>query len=200
MESTSQIYLEFELEKGSITGESPIGGYEKRIDIDTFAFEASTKLKTLMEVEKKADGLKRGEFMNNLEISRVTVTKPYDSSSLQLAGMMKGRRSIGGEREGVRFTSATISVDQQYIEIEDIARKYPNQILILTLYDGYIADIKLRTSESGAGAQIVETLELSFHQFEIRYWYEDRDNDGNLLSTWRPKSETYKSQRTIQGT
>jgi type VI protein secretion system component Hcp len=198
MQSTSQIYLEFEVERWTVTGESPIVGYEKRIDIDGFSFEAGTELKTLMEVKKKAEGLKSDEVMSNLKISRVTVTKPYDSSSLQLAGMMKGRDKTGTEREGVRFKSATISIDQQFIKHQ--GEKRANQILILTLNDGYIADIKLRISESGSGAQIIETIELSFHQFEITYWYEWRDEARDLKSTWRPECENYVSGHQAQGT
>jgi type VI protein secretion system component Hcp len=201
MQSTSQIYLEFELEKGDITGESPIVGYEKRIDIDTFSFEAGTKLKTFRDVEIRAENLKPRERMNNLEISRVSLTKPYDSSSPQLARMLQGRDAAGTEREGVRFVSATISVDQQYIALQDYEdiHKYANQILILKLCDGYVSNISLRTSEAGTGAQIIETVELSFHKFEVIYWYEDRDSKGNLISTWRPKAIPYATERNVHG-
>jgi type VI protein secretion system component Hcp len=152
-----------------------------------------------MEVKKKTEGLQPRDCMNNLELSQsqVTISKPYDSSSLQLAGMMKGRSGTGSEREGVKFKSATISIDQQYIAESD---KIANQILILKLWNGYVADISVRTSEAGAGAQIVETIKLSFDKFEVTYWYEDRNESGELVSTWRPCAENYASQDTVHGT
>ena len=86
------------------------------------------------------------------------------------------------------FESAKIAVDQQYIESysSDQSVKYRNEILILTLYDGCISNISLRASEAGAGAQILEEIELAFHDFEIVYYAEERTDKGLLKETWRP--------------
>lgn len=181
MDNTTQIYLNVILESGAIEGESTAGGYEGQMDIDGFDFAATAKKGALKDVQK---GVKA-----NLDMSRVTLSKVFDGASLRLASAMRERK---------RFTTATISVDQQYTTRGD-AEKIANQILIIDLLDGYIADIKLRTSESGAGAQIKEDIELSFHNISIVYYAEKRDDKTRLLTTdWRPEPWTYASDRKIQ--
>jgi type VI protein secretion system component Hcp len=184
MESTTQLYLQFTLERGSIAGEAEAGGYEGRIDIDSFTFSAKAKLDTLKDIEEART------VKNNLDFNRVTVTKVFDRASLQLARMLRGPRqgAPGRDRKGERFTVARISMDQQYIESysSDESAKYANEILIVNLLDGCISDIKLRTSEAGAGAQIREDIELAFRDFEIIYYAEDRSDAGKLQDTWRP--------------
>jgi type VI protein secretion system component Hcp len=186
MDTTTQIYLEITPERGSVIGETRAGGYEQRIDLDSFSFNAKAKINTLGDVTAKS-------VKHNVDLKRVTLTKVFDDSSLQLAGMLKGRQSKGTEREGDRFSLAKIAVDQQYVESysTDESAKYANEVLIFNLFDGYVASISFRTSESGAGAQILETIELSFHDFEIVYYAEDRSEAGALRDTWRPVRLSY---------
>jgi type VI protein secretion system component Hcp len=181
MDNTTQIYLNVVLDSGAVPGESTAGGYEGQIDIDGFNFAATAKKNVLKDVQK---GVKA-----NLDLNRVTISKVFDGASLHLANAMRNRK---------RFSTATISVDQQFV-FDDVD-KIANQILIIDLLDGYIADIKLRTSESGAGAQIKEDIELSFHNISIVYYAEERDEKTRLLTTdWRPKPWTYVSQNEVQG-
>ena len=191
MDTTTQIYLQITPKKGSVSGEARAGGYEDRIDIENFSFNAKAKTDSLdgvsaKKIEVSLEG--KGKSLHNLDVNRVTVSKVFDKASLQLAGMLKGRAVGGSEREGDRFESAKIAVDQQYIESysSDQSVKYRNEILILTLYDGCISNISLRASEAGAGAQILEEIELAFHDFEIVYYAEDRTDKGLLKETWRP--------------
>ena len=185
MESTTQIYLEMTLEKGGgVLGESGAGGYENRIDIDGFQFGASAKKQSLKDIQK-------GNVVANLDFERVTVSKVFDRSSLLLAGVLSRHD---------RFSEVKIAVDQQYVD-PDWAGKVRNEILIVYLYAGYIADIKFRTSEGGkSGASIKEDITLSFHNCTIYYYaYDgDRSTAGKLGSDYRQETWTFQTDRKIQ--
>jgi type VI protein secretion system component Hcp len=117
MDTTTQIYLQIKPKKGTVTGEASAEGYEGRIDIESFSFNAKAKTDSLDGIsEKKIKASLDGKSLHNLDVNRVTLSKVFDKSSLQLAGMLKGRAVGGNEREGDRFEYAEISVDQQYIE------------------------------------------------------------------------------------
>jgi type VI protein secretion system component Hcp len=194
METTTQIYLQITPKKGKVFGEARAEGYEGRIDIESFSFNAKAKTDSLDGVSaKKVEAALARKKLHNLDVNRVTLSKVFDKSSLQLAGMLKGRVAGGSEREGDRFETAKISVDQQYIESysSDESVKYANEILILTLFDGCISNISMRASEAGAGAQILEDVELAFHDFEIVYYAENRSEKGVLAETWRPDRWSY---------
>jgi type VI protein secretion system component Hcp len=182
MDTTTQIYLQIMLERGGyIEGDTEAGGYENRIDIEDFQFTAKAGKLSLKDLENKG-------VRNNLDISVVSISKFFDRASLQLAGVMKRRE---------RFTEAKIAVDQQYIN-PDWAGKVRNEVLILYLYQGYVADIKFRTSEANAGAQIKEDIELSFHDFRIEYYAEDRGNAGRLVQDYRWEPCIYQTSRPEQ--
>ena len=200
MDTTTQIYLQITPKKGTVFGEARAEGYEGRIDIEGFSFNAKAKADSLDGVSAKKVELARetsregkGKSLHNLDLKRVTVSKVFDRASLQLARMLKGRAIGGSEREGDRFELAKIAVDQQYIEsysgTESV--KYANEILIVNLHDGCISNISLRASEAGAGAQILEEIELAFHDFEIVYYAENRSEKGLLQETWRPDRYSY---------
>ena len=185
MESTTQIYLELMLETGALLqGEARAGGYENRIDIEGFEFSASAKKQSLKDLQKEG-------AVANLDFERVTVSKVFDRASLLLAGVLSRHE---------RFREAKIAVDQQYIDPEWIG-KVRNEILIIYLYAGYIADIKLRTSEGNVGASIKEDITLSFHNCTIYYYaYSgDRTKTGELGEDYRQETWTFQTQREEQG-
>lgn len=185
MESTAQIFLEITLENEStplaILGESVAGGYENQIGIDSFQFDAKAKKDTLKDLE--------GGVTANLDIDHVTVSKVFDRSSLLLGGVLNRHQ---------KFKEAKISVDQQYIR-GATAGKLRNETLIMWLYDGYVADIKMQTGEGSAGAAIKETVTLSFHNCTIWYYAEDRSKRGDLGSDYRTKLLTFQTEREVQG-
>lgn len=183
METTTQIYLQITLENGSVKGESTAGGYENRIDIDDFDFNAKALKQSLSE----AAG---GDVKSNLVFQPVVVTKVFDRASLQLSGAMKRRE---------RILEAKIAVDQQFIDV-DWSGKARNEILILYLYGGYIANIQLQTTEGNLGAQIKETIQISFANFRVEYYAEDRGNAGRLLDDYRWEPCIYETNRPVQGT
>lgn len=183
METTTQIYLQVTLESGAIVkGESTAGGYETRIDIDNFAFNVNALKQSLAE----ATG---GDVKSNIEFGVVIVTKVFDRASLQLAGVMRRRE---------RILEAKIAVDQQFIDV-DWSGKARNEILILYLYGGYIADIQVQTSEGDKGAQIKETIQISYANFRVEYYAEDRGNAGKLLDDYRWEPCIYETTRPVQG-
>jgi type VI protein secretion system component Hcp len=197
METTTQIYLEITLAGGgSIEGEASAGGYEGRIDIDSFSFGVSAKKQAVKDAQA-------GQIKSNLDFDTVTISKVFDRASLQLAMAMadNAEESQGPDagRKRKCFSEATISVDQQYV-LGERGPKYRNEVIIFSLYDGYIVSVKLRTSESGAGASIKEDIELSFHNFEITYYAEDRDQQGRQAdrSNWRPLAFGFKTEREVQ--
>ncbi len=196
MDTTTQIYLKIMLKGGgSVEGDSSAAGYEGQIDIDSFSFSVSAKPQAV-----KGTGAKQIEA--NLDFDSVSISKVLDRASLQLAMAMGDNdtsQGAGTGRKRKSFTEATISVDQQYVQFERTG-KYRNEVVIFSLYDGYIVKSSLRTSESGAGASIREDIELSFHNFEITYYAEQRDESGIQAdrSNWRPLAFGFKTEREVQ--
>lgn len=185
MESTAQIFLKITLKDGgTVEGEAVAGGYEGEIGIDSFQFDSKAKKDPLKDLS--------GDVSSNLDITQVTVTKVFDRSSLLLAGVLNRHQM---------FSEAKISVDQQYIAGR--GRKMRNETLIMWLYEGYIADIKMTTGEGSAGASVKETITLSFHNCTVWYYAEDRSHDagreGELGSDYRTKLLTFQTERDVQG-
>jgi type VI protein secretion system component Hcp len=182
MESTTQIYLEITPESGSVLGESLAGGYETRIDIEGFDFNITAKSKTVKDLEKL-------DTAGNLDFNRITIEKAFDRASLPLAGMLSGHN---------KFSEAKIAVDQQFVE-RSWGGKVRNEVLVIILKSGYVADIKLRTSEGRTGSSIKETVELSFHNFSIDYYaYKVDEKTGNLGSDYRLGWSGFQTDRDEQ--
>ena len=154
METTTQIYLEITTENGQLLGEAIAAGYEKRIDIDGFNLSIGSGTKgSVKDVKNKS-------AVGTLDFDRISIEKVFDRSSLLLAGMLSRHE---------KFKEAKISVDQQFV-LGDDENKIRNEVLIIHLYSGWVADIKLRTSEGNKGASIKESIALSFHRFDVDYW------------------------------
>jgi type VI protein secretion system component Hcp len=186
MESTTQIYLEITPDDSELAGESRAGGYEQRIDIDSFSLSFKAKPDTVKGVQKQ-------EVVGNFDFGRLKVVKKFDRVSLPLAGLL---------RQHEKIKEARISVDQQYVEGGET--KMRNEVLILCFYSGYIADIQLRTSEGKAGATaIVENIELSFHNFSVDYYgysgsYEGGDGQQQLGDDYRLQNASFQTNRPEQ--
>jgi type VI protein secretion system component Hcp len=185
MDSTTQIYLQMTLESGLLVfGESSAGGYESRIDLDSFEFHASAKKQSLKEVQKD-------DVSANLDFNQLTISKVFDRSSLLLAGVLNRHE---------RFKEVKIAVDQQYIH--SAVGKERNETLIINLKSGYIADFQLRTSEGEKSASIKERITLSFHNISIRYYaYDGLETTGGkqLGSDYRMETWPFETQRDEQG-
>jgi len=163
MESTTQIYLEIKPEKGDATGEAISGGYEGRIDITSFAFGIGAKPSTVK-------GSQKSDVAGNLDYDKISITKVFDDASLRLAGLLRDQR---------RFAEAKIAVDQQYVEAG--VDKFRNEVLIIYLYRGNVADFNVRTSEGQKGASIIETLSLTYQKICIDYYAYDSDSSSGKL-------------------
>jgi type VI protein secretion system component Hcp len=185
MDSTTQIYLQMTLESGLLVfGESEAGGYESRIDIDSFEFRARAKKQSLKDVEK-------GSISANLDFNELTVNKVFDRSSLLLAGVLARHE---------RFQDVKIAVDQQYIDKSVVKER--NETVIIHLTSGYIADIKFRTSEGEKSASIKEVITLSFHNISILYYaYDGIEKSGGkkLGDDYRTQPWPFATHRDEQG-
>lgn len=183
MESTTQIYLEITTANGQLLGEARAGGYENRIDIDGFNLSIGSGTKGSVK------DIKGKSAVGTLDFDRISIDKVFDRSSLLLAGMLSRHE---------KFTEAKIAVDQQFVQGDD-EDKIRNEVLIIHLYSGYVADIKFRTSEGSKGASIKETVDLSFHQFDVDYWgYKVDRRTGDLGDDYRLKYMGFKSKPNEQ--
>jgi type VI protein secretion system component Hcp len=182
MESTTQIYLEITPESGSLLGESMAGGYETRIDIEGFDLTIGAKSKTVKDLEKR-------DAAGNLDFSRISISKVFDRASLPLARMLSGH---------AKFSEAKIAVDQQFVETS-WGGKVRNEVLTIHLKSGYVADIKLRTTEGKTGASIKEDIELSFHNFSINYYaYKGDPKTGEIGDDYRMGWSDFQTHRDEQ--
>src|SRR5579885_2493906 len=116
MESTTRIYLEITPESGNLLGEAKAGGYETRIDIESFDWKIGAKADTVK-------ALKKGDAVGNLDFDRISISKVFDRASLPLSGMLNRHE---------KFSEARIAVDQQFVEDEE--GKIRNEVLVIYLY------------------------------------------------------------------
>jgi type VI protein secretion system component Hcp len=182
MDSTTKIYLQFEFESGELDlGEAEAIGYKKRIDIDSFHFSVNSKKQSVKSSSKE-------EVSANIQFDLVTFSKVFDSASIRLI------RNLGAHN---RFKQAIITVDQQLVDEHE-----RNEILFIYLHDGYIADIKMRTSDQGkAGSSIKEDVSLSFHRCDIHYYaYKGKKVGGQkkLGDDYRIDANVYHSSYSEQ--
>jgi type VI protein secretion system component Hcp len=155
MDSTTKIYLRMTLEDGGWDfGEADAAGYENRIDIDNFQFGVKANKQRVKDAQKK-------DVTGNLQFDTFSFSKVFDLASLRLANVLKTHK---------RFKEVMVAVDQQLID-KDIGSPQRNEILFIYLKSGYIADIKIQTSDGGkAGSSVKETITLSFQNCSISYY------------------------------
>jgi type VI protein secretion system component Hcp len=184
MDSTTKIYLDIDFSDGeSDIGESLAGGYKQRIDIESFQFNVEAKQNVKDTDNKNVSG--------NLHFDVFTFTKVFDSSSLKLTNAL-GRHT--------RFDEVLVAVDQQLID-RSIGGPERNEILFIKLKSGYIADIKLQTSDGGKSAAIKETITLSFQNCDITYFaYAGNLYGGEELGDdYRMDTHIFRSSNKEQG-
>jgi type VI protein secretion system component Hcp len=165
MDSTTKIYLEMTLEDGSSgLGVAEAAGYQRRIDIDSFQFGVSAKKQSVKDGKNK-------DVSGNLQFDLFSFSKVFDRATLELGKVLNSH---------TRFKEVLIAVDQQL----SVGGADRNEILFITLEKGYIADIKMRTSDGGkAGVSIKDDVTLSFQNCTISYYAYagSRDTKGEKL-------------------
>jgi type VI protein secretion system component Hcp len=172
MESTTQIFLlvqETEDEGSFVRGESMVGGYAKRVQIDSFSFGADAKVQAVHKSPQKGS--------SNLDFNPVQVTKVFDRASMRLAALLKDRKQLYEVR---------ITVDQQLEDYEDKVGKAQNAIIVFHLMNARLVDLKLDVSEDKVSATIKETLSFTFKNFSVEYYYKGtKDNKkSDYRDTW----------------
>jgi type VI secretion system Hcp family effector len=182
MESTTQIFLKVQFsddEDDFVKGESRVGSYERRVQIDSFNFGMKSKLQAPAKPDQKV--------ANNLDFDPVQVTKFFDRASMSLAALLRDRREIYEVR---------ITVDQQLEDYEDQVGKAQNSIIVFHLKQARIVDIKLDVSEDKAGATIKETVSFSFRNYAVEYYYKGTKN--NKKSDYRDKAHWFETEYETQ--
>lgn len=168
MESTTQIFLLVQVsgsESDVVEGESYVGRYARRVQINDFEFGMSAKPQS---------GPKRSNaVVNNLDFDTVSVGKFFDKASIRFAELLKQQTVL---------TEVRITVDQQ---LEEDKVKEQNAIIVFHLLQARIVDIKLDVTEQGTGASLKETISFSFRNFAVEYYYKDtKDSDYRDKAAW----------------
>lgn len=180
METLPLIFLRIELEEGGLVkGSSLIGRYESRIMIDSFTFKMSNS-----EGKVRQTGQAAG---SRVHLDDVSISKPFDRSSIELARLAKNRE---------RFTEARLTVDQHKVWSRPVhgQEREQNAIIVFHLLHGFIRELKWNASESGKAASVKETLELTFKQVEIEYYsldWEASTREGQTLRKDAPHPFSY---------
>jgi len=170
MESTTQIFLRVQVsddESDVVEGESFVGEYAGRVQINSFDFKMSAKPQT---------GPKRSNtaVVNNIDFDAVSVSKFFDKASVRFARLLK---------EGKVLSEVRITVDQQLEEND--ATKQQNAIIVFHLLKARIVDLKLSVSEEKVGSTLKETVSFSFRNFAVEYYYKkDKSGDFRDRQAW----------------
>lgn len=184
MESTTQIFLrvqQTEREDSAVEGESKVGRYADRIQIDSFSFGMDAKLQSPLQSPKAG--------VSNLDFNPVQVSKPFDRASMRLAELLKARKQLHEVR---------ITVDQQLEEdVDDGIGKAQNAIIVFHLLNARLIDMKLDVSEDKAGASIKENLSFTFKKFAVEYYHKSTKSN-NKKSDYRDACRRFESQREVQ--
>ncbi len=183
MESTTQIFLKVQFsdnEKDFVQGEGRVGGYEGRIQIDSFDFG----MKSNLQAPAKSD---QTGVAHNPVLEPVRVTKFFDRASMSLAALLQRSKEIYEVR---------ITVDQQLEDYEDKVGKAQNAIIVFHLKQARIVDIKLDVSEDKAGATLKETVSFSFRNFAVEYYYKGTKN--NKKSDYRDQAHWFETEYKTQ--
>lgn len=178
MESTTQIFLRIsdENDNSLVKGESMVLQYEDRIEIESFTFNMEGKKQTVRQT---------GGAAANLDFKHVSISKPFDLSSLKLANLLKQRKE---------FYEARITVDQQ---LEEKKERQQNAVIVFHLLRGYVTDMKLRTSEGKIGATVREDIELSYRNVEVEYYYKEVDEKTGQREDFRAHCATFATDYQI---
>ena len=183
MESTTQIFLRIQVREDKdegVEGESSVGRYAGRIQIDSFNFGMKAKPQSPSTTAK--------EVSNNLDFDPVRVTKYFDKATMKLAALLQGRTELYEVR---------ITVDQQLEEIGAEAEdKAQNAIIVFHLYQARIVDIKLDVSEDKVSATIKEDVSFSFRNFAVEYYHKGVKN--NKRSDYRDTYVDFETAYEVQ--
>ena len=170
MESTTQIFLRVQVtdnESDVVEGESFVGMYAGRVQINSFDFKMSAKQQTGPKVSKTA-------VVNNMDFDAVSVSKFFDKASVRFARLLKDRKVLSEVR---------ITVDQQLLEND--STKEQNAIIVFHLLSARIVDIKLNVSEDKVGSTLKETVSFSFRNFAVEYYFKkDKAGDYRDQQAW----------------
>jgi type VI protein secretion system component Hcp len=169
MESTTQIFLRVQVtgaESSAVKGESAVGEYKDRVQINSFDFKTT---------RQEAAAPKRGDNQPLLSFETVKVSKFFDIASLRFDQLLKARTLLNEVR---------ITVDQHLWDQDKT--KTQNSIIVFHLLQARIVNLALDVSEAGAGSSLKETVEFSFRNFAVEYYFhqDDTNSDYRDAAAW----------------
>ena len=162
MESTTQIFLRVQVtddEDDVVEGESNVGQYAGRVQIDNFTFKMSLQ---------QQSGPKRSDNQPTLSFDTVKVSKFFDKSSIRFGQLLKQMK-----KQDQTLSEVRITIDQQLEDPNagDNAAKQQNAIVVFHLLQARIVDISLDASEADNGTTLKETIDFSFRNFAVEYYF-----------------------------
>lgn len=146
------LYLDIDFDgkpkKGEM-GESTAVDFDGQIEVESFGWSIDAKHK---------ENTRDREVNSSTTPKVLTIEKFFDSSSIRLAQYMKDAKPF--KKAILRYMDGTI--------VEGRNRSV-QPVLMITLEDGFVEDIKLSSTSAGKALAVRETVELSFKKLEIQY-------------------------------
>ena len=162
MESTTQIFLRVQVTDNDddfVAGESKVGEYADRVQINSFDFKAS---------QPQMSASNRAGQPSRMFLDTVKASKFFDKTSLRFDQLMKDKKVLCEVR---------ITVDQHLWD-ED-KTKTQNSIIVFHLLQAKIVEISLDASEADKGTSLKETLEFGFVNFSVDYYFHESDANAD---------------------
>jgi type VI protein secretion system component Hcp len=143
------LYLQIDFDGKAVAGEGTAKDFSSQIEVESFDWGIQAK---------HTENARDREVNTSVTTESLTIEKFFDSSSTKLAQYMKDSKPF--KKAILRFADGTI-VDGRDTSVKPV--------LMLTLEDGFIEDIKLSCSSAGKAMAVKETVTLGFKKLELQY-------------------------------
>lgn len=143
------LYLQIDFDGKAVAGESTSKSFTDHIEVESFSWGIAAK---------HTENTRDREVNTSITPDSLTIEKFFDSSSTKLASYMKDGKPF--KKAILRFSDGTI------VDGRDNAVK---PVLMLTLEDGFVEDIKISSTAAGKALAVRETVTLGFKKLEMQY-------------------------------
>ena len=154
------IFLNLRVGDKSVIGESTERSFEKQIAIESLSWDMECSHKPVVDQRKDSN-----KVVTLSLPKRVTVTKSFDRSTVNLCDYMAKRQAF----EVAKFTMVKSLV------WEDKPRPH----IEITLNKGYVESVSLTASESDKSVGVKESVTLSFSTITILYYFYPSSRHGS---------------------
>ena len=143
------IFLKLYFDNKPVAGESTALDFEQQIEVESFSWGINAKQ------NDKRNG------RPDVRPQQVKLTKFFDKASTNLCTQMATRKKFSTAR--FTFISAVMKD----------SKEKPRPIMELVLTDGFVEQVNLSASESGASMSVREEVALSFTKLKLVYHQAD---------------------------